>query len=374
MIRTLTRRHLQGSTASLGSTESDAFDATAAEEGAQMGGGTAAGLFGPEAYPVGAVIGGYIGGHAREWSSGIWDGIKGLFSSTSPCECQLGACNDGGDDTFNLDKYHVLQGQCLSADAQTLIENVVNQQTQALVDRGLIDVNEMNQLRVCMKLKAFAQCRDQNWRPPHPGTPPPPPPPPPPPACLKPGWMRDMGVGWPSCIQDPHFVCTSWSGVMQEVCTEENAATIGWHCTSPEQKKESCLGGGCLPGYTMRPAHDGKPDDGQVCVKDLTPEEQVAMKIANCKAVGHAGGWDPTTGDCIDTAPTTGMSLPKKILVGGALATAGWVAFAYATKRPIVPPAARAYAATVPGKVKAIPAQVKALPEKAKALFKKAKK
>jgi hypothetical protein len=127
-----------------------------------LGGAAALSEFGP----VGTLAGAYIGGHAREWASGVWTGATGLIGlgGSAPCECQLGACGDYGDDTFKHEKFDVLAGTCKSAKAQAAIEKGVlnamaplraaqNDTTKPLYDR----------MEICMKLTAFAECAAKGW-------------------------------------------------------------------------------------------------------------------------------------------------------------------------------------------------------------------
>jgi hypothetical protein len=129
-------------------------------------GAVAAGAALSEFGPVGVVVGAYLGGHAREWAAGAWEGATGWIGlgGSAPCECQLGACNDGGDNTFNHDKFNALAGNCKSAKAQAAIEKGVlnamaplraaqNDTTKPLYDR----------MEICMKLTAFAECAAKGW-------------------------------------------------------------------------------------------------------------------------------------------------------------------------------------------------------------------
>lgn len=134
----------------------DEIDAKGREGGAAGGAAIATACVpcgGPLAAPVGAAIGSFIGGNLRSWAKGAWSGIKGLFSHTAGCVCQLGACADDDDDVIDMVKYNILKSQCKSPEAQALIEKTV------IAHIG----PDQNEMRICARLAAFAKCRDENW-------------------------------------------------------------------------------------------------------------------------------------------------------------------------------------------------------------------
>jgi len=146
------------------------IDDAGEKQGASSGADAATGLLGPEAAPVGAVIGGYVGRHSREWAKGIFDTVAGWFGGGSaPCECQLGACNDSDD--FDPGKYTILRGQ-IDPVVATIIDHVVVDRMIAIRQEQQ-DLDESNRTEICMKLAAYAQAAREHWAapppPPHPG-------------------------------------------------------------------------------------------------------------------------------------------------------------------------------------------------------------
>jgi len=87
----------------------------------------------------------------------VWGTVSDLFSSTAPCECQLGACD--GDDNFDHAKFNILMSHCKSPVARAAIDKSVEDRVGPNGSERDHDKDDLyNRLEICMKLAAYAEC------------------------------------------------------------------------------------------------------------------------------------------------------------------------------------------------------------------------
>ena len=317
------------------------------------GGAAAAGtFFGPEAAPIGAAVGGYIGGHLREWVGNTWSMVKGWFGGGSaPCECQLGACyadedediaagrQTGEKDTLSMEKYGVLASQCPSPEVMAVIEQQVMAQTQPMLDRG-DDFDEVNRIRICARLAAFAKCRDEGWAAPKtsaadawaaadaeckaqgmrqwngtncvawPKVPV---------GCPGQGWVNGLLHGYmgpEGCVYCPTGVKThDEQGNLMLQFDSNNNITRWWECLPDD-----------LPGLST--ASPGPTTSG------FTSNHTAAYTAAKA---GDTSGAGDTTAPTGIVAKFKALSTPTKVAVGVGTGAAIWAAVRYAMGKAILP-------------------------------------
>jgi hypothetical protein len=176
-------------------------------------------------------------------------------------------------------------------------------------------------------------------------------------------------LGDPS-LSDETDTTIDRTGDLEVVQVESHTPIQGGGGNDPDYKIYADCVGACNAKFP-----NGAPGIAE-CTGGAAASSGCALTFKNilCQRQG-ATGFDPATGDCVTKtaapgphedardardeisaapAPPEGMSLPKKLLLGTALAAAGWTAFALATKRPVIPPAAKAYAQAIPAKAKSM--------------------
>ena len=215
----------------------------------------------------------------------------GNLQDAANCECVMGACD--GDNNFDMSKYNALQSQCLSPEHQANIESTVLAAMAAArsMQGGNDALREANdRIEICMKLAAFAKCRDEKTGPSaaeiefaKKQT-----------ECAATGAIWDDG----RCIKVPEF-CPGGS-------RDANGVIHGFRT----------LDGQCVfcPGGTRRKSKEWLLND------------------VNFECIPPAGGGGDKPNTQTNNAPGApeGMSLTTKLLIGGAVVAGLAVAAKYA--------------------------------------------
>lgn len=229
----------------------------------------------------------------------------GNIQDAANCECVMGACD--GDNNFDMGKYNVLQSQCLSPEHQANIESTVLAAMAASRavqgdNNALREAND--RIEICMKLAAFAKCRDEKSGPSE--------------AELE--FMKKNS----ECVADG---MAAWNGVQCVAKPSTNPGCPGQAYMNNDMKCVSC------PNGVKKTALFGKSGPGGSLVEWFECSSvPVAAKATTSQ----------TQTNNAPTAPEEGMSLTTKLLIGGAVVAGLAVAAKYAMapkSNPVMYPA-----------------------------------